>query len=87
MATNVVGGTQIGTHIVCSANPLIGFAGIGQTSFGTSSTDGIQWNYWALFTALLSAFSQQPASGAANLGATFTNTVSAIADTNGGPPF
>ncbi len=82
--TNVVGGTQIGTNVVYGTNPSIGFAGIGQTSFAGASTSGIQWNYWALSTALLPVFSQQPVSAAVNLGGAFTNMVSAIADTNGG---
>lgn len=84
MGTNVVGGTQIGTNFVYGSNPSIGFAGIGQTSFAGASVNGIQWNYWALSTALLPAISQQPISGVAFAGAVYTNTVSAIADTNGG---
>lgn len=49
VGTNVVGGTQIGTNFVYSANPTIGFAGIGQTFFTSGqSVAGIQWNYWTL---------------------------------------
>ena len=39
-----INGTQIGTNIVYSPNPTIGFAGISQNSPGS----GIQWNSWAL---------------------------------------
>ena len=41
-----INGTQIGTNIVYSTNPTIGFAGIGQNSPG--NTAGIQWNNWGL---------------------------------------
>jgi alpha-glucosidase len=84
MGTNVVGGTQIGTNIVYTSNPPIGFAGIGQTSFAGDSVSGIQWNYWALSTAPLPVISQQPTSAAVSAGTAYTNTFSAVANTNGG---
>lgn len=83
--TNVVGGVQLGTNIVYGANPTIGYVGLTQQAI--TAGDAIQWNYMALSTALLPIFTQQPASGAAYAGASFTNTVAALADTNGGPLF
>jgi hypothetical protein len=46
--TSVIGGTQMGTNFTYSANPSIGYVGIGQTSFLGQSVTGIQWNYWSL---------------------------------------
>lgn len=48
VGTNVIGGTQMGTNFLYSANPPIGYAGIGQTGFTGQSVAGIQWNYWTL---------------------------------------
>lgn len=48
VGTNVIGGTQMGTSFMYSANPPISYAGIGQTSFAGQSVAGIQWNYWTL---------------------------------------
>lgn len=46
--TNVIGGTQMGTNFIYTANPPIGYVGIGQTSFLGQSVAGIQWNYVTL---------------------------------------
>jgi hypothetical protein len=80
--TNVVGGAQLGTNIVYGSNPTIGYVGLTQQPV---STTGIQWNYLALSTALQPIFAVQPASLSVSGGANVTNTVLAVADTNGGP--
>jgi hypothetical protein len=46
--TSIVGGTQMGTNFLYTANPPIAYAGIGQTTFAGQSVAGIQWNYWTL---------------------------------------
>jgi hypothetical protein len=43
-----VNNSQVGTNIVYSSNPPIGYAGIGQNQFLGSPPTGIQWNYWML---------------------------------------
>jgi len=78
-------GAQIGATYAFGTNPPIGFAGIGQTGFAGKSVAGIQWNYWALSTVLRPVIIQQPVSQAVAVGDAYTNTVSAIADANGGP--
>lgn len=89
MGTNVVGGTQLGTnYIYATVNPPIAYTGLGQTAFinggNPQSIAGIQWNNWTLSTALAPQISVEPVSASVYLHANFTNTVSAIANTNGG---
>jgi Immunoglobulin I-set domain len=83
--TNIVGGTQLGTNISYLTNPTINYVGF--TQQGIPTTNGIEWNNVALTTAQLPIIITQPASGSAYVGGSYTNTVLAIADTNGGTLF
>ena len=78
-----INGVQVGTNYTYAANPPIAFAGITMQS---GITPGSQWyNYWALSTALVPIITQQPTSQSVGTGNAYTNTVTAIANTSGGP--
>jgi hypothetical protein len=81
--TNVAGSTQLGTNIVYGSNPAIGYFGLTQQAI--TAGDAVQWNYIALSTALWPMITQPPTPQAIPVGSPYTNTVGAIADTNGGP--
>jgi hypothetical protein len=85
--TNFVGGVQLGTNITYLgsgvSNPTIGYMGMTQQAI--SASDAVQWNYITLSTAAEPLISQQPVTASANAASAFTNTISAVANTNGGP--
>jgi hypothetical protein len=54
------------------------------TQQAITAGDAIQWNYLALSTALVPMITLQPTSQSVPAGGGYTNTVGAIADTNGG---
>lgn len=82
-----INGVQLGTNVVYSANPPIAYCGIGQATFINDSVSGIQWNYFTLATALHPLIFQQPVSASVSEGSAFTNSMTVLADTNGGPLF
>lgn len=83
MITAYVDGVQMGKSFTYVSNPTIRAVGITQNALTTPSA--VQWNYLTLTTALQPFITQQPTSQALSYGFAYTNTVSVLADTNGGP--
>jgi hypothetical protein len=90
-----VGGTsptnQIGTNVIIAASasgaPPYALNDCGLGSAGLSiggNPSGNQWNWFTVSTPLAPMIIQRPVSATVNQNANFTNTVMALADTNGG---
>lgn len=95
VASSYVNGNQIGTNIIYAAtatgNPTItlNYCGLGSSGSPGGLTSGNEtvWNWFTVSTPLLPVVVQQPPSGSASEGLMYSNTVVALADTNGGTLF
>jgi hypothetical protein len=88
-----VNGVQSGTNIYI-ANPAngpaplqLGYAGLGTSGSAIGANpSGIQWNYFTVSTPWVPIINIEPSgTNALNENSVYTNTVLALADTNGGP--
>ncbi len=91
VASAFINGNQLGTNVIYTSSAsgvppfALGYCGLGSGGFPSGgSTAGIQWNYFTVSTPLAPIIVQQPLSATVNQNSIFTNTVVAIADTNGG---